>query len=118
VPVLAAVAPAAALVVLVPAAWPAAVALVALGALVGLGRFRAAGLGLDGERVLVRSRVLARTTLVARTARLQEHSLAQGPLQRRARLARLGVAVGSGRRAAVAHLDLDVARAAFDRLRG
>jgi putative membrane protein len=115
--VVAALVPAAVLVVLLPAAWPGAVALVALGAGAGWARFRAAGLGVDDERVLVRSRLLARTTLVARTARLQEHSLAQDPLQRRARLARLAVAVGSGRRAAVAHLELDVAREAFERLR-
>jgi putative membrane protein len=118
VPLLGALAPAAALTALVPAAWPAAAALMALAAAAGWARFRAAGLGVDDERVLVRSRGLARTTLVARTARLQEHSLAQSPLQRRAGLARFAVAVGSGRRAQVAHLELAVAREAFDRLRG
>jgi putative membrane protein len=115
--VVAALVPAVALVVVVPAAWPAAPAAVALVAAHGWARFRAAGWRLDGGRVVVRSRRLARTTLVARVARLQEHSLAQTPLQRRAGLARLAVAVGSGRRAAVAHLELAVARALFDRLR-
>jgi len=117
VPVLAVAPVAAALVAVVPAAWPAAPLLLALAVAAGLARFRAAGLGLDDERVLVRSRLLARTTLVARTARLQEHSLAQSPLQRRARLARLAIAVGAGRRAGVAHLDLAQAREAFERLR-
>ncbi|HEV2769658.1 MAG TPA: PH domain-containing protein [Solirubrobacteraceae bacterium] len=98
-------------------AWWALPVLSALGALEGVGRFRAAGWRLGDGRLVLRSRMLARHTLVARAARLQEHALSQSPLQRRAGLADLAVAVGSGRRQRVAHLEESVAREVFERLR-
>ena len=100
-----------------PSAWPAVVVLALAGGLDGLQRYRSAGWRLAGGRLAVRRRVIARRTLVARADRLQEHSLRVSPLQRRARLATLGVAVGSGRRGRVAQLELDVAARLFERLR-
>ena len=99
-----------------PALWPAGLAPPLLGAAGGLLRFRAAGWRLGDEHLVLRSARLARTTLVTRPGRLQEHSLGQDPLQRRAALADLGVAVGSGRRAGVAHLEAEVARGPLPRL--
>lgn len=106
-----------ALAVAWPTAWPAIVVLAVLGALDGLLRHRSAGWRLSGGRLALRRRLLARRTLVARTDRLQEHSLRTSPFQRRARLATLGVAVGSGKRARVAHLETAVAARLFERLR-
>ena len=100
-----------------PAAWPAIAVLGVLGGLDGLLRHRSAGWRLAEGRLALRRRLLARRTLVARTDRLQEHSLRTSPFQRRARLATLGVAVGSGRRARVAHLEAVVAARLFERLR-
>ncbi len=97
--------------------WWALPVLLALGALEGVGRFRAAGWRLGDGRLVLRSRLLARHTLVARATRLQEHALSQSPFQRRARLADLAVAVGSGRRQRVAHLEQSTARGLFERLR-
>ena len=107
----------AAVVFVLPGAWPAAAALVVLSLIHGALRFRAAGWRLTEGLVAVRSRVIARQTLIAPVARLQEHTVAQSPLQRRARLADVGLAVASGRRAAVAHLDQGTARQLFDELR-
>lgn len=100
-----------------PVAWPAIVVLAVLGALDGLLRHRSAGWRLSEGRLALRRRLLARRTLVARTDRLQEHSLRTSPFQRRARLATFGVAVGSGKRARVAHLETAVAARLFERLR-
>jgi uncharacterized membrane protein YdbT with pleckstrin-like domain len=61
--------------------------------------------------------VLARRTLLARVDRLQEHGLRASPLQRRARLVDFSVAVGSGRKGMVRHLDAEVGGALFERLR-
>ena len=49
--------------------------------------------------------------------RLQEEELAQNPFQRRAQLADLSVAVGSGKRGRVAQLELSTAQGLFERLR-
>jgi putative membrane protein len=98
-------------------AWPVIPALVLLGGADGLLRWRAAGWRLDGARIVIRQRLLARRTLVARADRLQEHGLSVSPLQRRGRLASLQVAVGSGRRGRVRHLDRTVAGELFERLR-
>lgn len=91
-----------------PLAWPAGAALVLLAVAHGRARFRAAGWGLDGERIVIRGRLLARSTLIARATRLQEHWTSQTPFQRRSGLADFGLAVGSGRRAAIAHLEREV----------
>jgi putative membrane protein len=100
-----------------PSAWPAVGLLALAGGLDGLLRHRSAGWRLAAGRLAVRRRLLARRTLVARADRLQEHSLRASPLQRRARLATFGVAVGSGKRGRVAHLESGVAAALFERLR-
>jgi putative membrane protein len=100
-------------------AWLAVPVLTLLGALDGWSRYRAAGWRLTAEAIVIRRRWLtpARGTLVARLGRLQEHSLRQSPFQRRAGLANLGVAVGSGRRGRVEELELDTAVELFERLR-
>jgi putative membrane protein len=83
----------------------AALALPLAAALYGALRFRTAGWRLDGERLVLRHRGLQRTTLVADARRLPQLFSRTSPLQRRAGLATLGVAVASGRRLAVAHLE-------------
>lgn len=100
-----------------PAAWPAALVLVAIGALIGLRAYRAAAIRLAGDVVVVREARLARRTLLARRHRLQEHGLARTPLQRRAGLADLSVTVGSGGGGRARHLDATTAEAAFASLR-
>jgi putative membrane protein len=102
---------AAVLVLVVPAAWPAALALLAGAAGLGLLRFRDAGWRLDGRRITVRERRLGRSTLVARRARLQRHATSASPLQRRAGLAAFELAVGSGAEGHVDQVDaVDAAR--------
>jgi putative membrane protein len=87
------------------------------GGLVGLGRWRAAGWWQSGEVVAMRSRGLfARTTTVAAVRRLQHRELSCSPPARRAGLASVRVAVASGARAAVAHLDRGAARDLLARL--
>ena len=107
----------AALVAVVPAAWPALPALLVLGAVDGLLRHRSAGWRDDGRRLVLRGRVVARRTLLARVDRLQEHALRASPLQRRASLADFQASVGSGRKGRVRHLEAGVAGALFERLR-
>lgn len=102
---------------LITGAWWALLPLLVIAALEGLGRFRAAGWRLADGRVVVRERKLARHTIVARAERLQQHSRSQTPLQRRAGLADLAVAVGSGRRGRLAHLEAATADDLFHRLR-
>jgi putative membrane protein len=94
--------------------WPlgvAALALTPFGILLGLARFRAAGLGTVRGRVRWRHRDLARQTLIAQARTVQWRRVRQSPFQRRASLATLevGLAVG-GVQARVR--DLDVAQAA------
>jgi uncharacterized membrane protein YdbT with pleckstrin-like domain len=102
-----------------PAAWPALLLLALLGGLDGWSRYRAAGWRVAGGSIVLRRRGLmpARNTLVAQLGRLQEQELTQSPLQRRARLANLVVAVGSGRTGTVEQLELGMARELFERLR-
>jgi putative membrane protein len=83
----------------------------------GVARHRAAGWRVEGGRLAIRSRRLARTTVLAPVRRIQQHELAQTPLQRRGGLASLEVAVGAGTRARVDHLELTVARGVFAQLR-
>jgi uncharacterized membrane protein YdbT with pleckstrin-like domain len=80
-------------------------------------RYGAAGWAEDGRRFVVRGRVLARRTLLARLDRLQEHGTSVSLLQRRAALADFQVAVGSGRRGRIRHLEAGVAGRLFERLR-
>jgi uncharacterized membrane protein YdbT with pleckstrin-like domain len=71
----------------------------------GLARHHAAGWRLDGDRVAMRARRVSRVTLLADARRLVRLSRRDTALTRRARLATLGVAVASGTRLRVAHLD-------------
>jgi putative membrane protein len=100
-----------------PAAWPAAAALLIAGLAHGMSSYRAAGWRLESGRVVMRNRLISRQTIIAPVRRLQEHSVAQSMLQRRAALGNVALAVGSGRRAAMAHLDWSIARELFDELR-
>jgi putative membrane protein len=100
-----------------PAAWPAIPILTALAALDGLVRFRNAGWRLHGDRILLRRGSFTRRTLLARPNHLQDHSLAQNPLQRRAQLATLSITVASGTDSTVPHLDSTDATTLFQRLR-
>jgi uncharacterized membrane protein YdbT with pleckstrin-like domain len=93
------------------------VALVVLGAGAGLLRHADAGWALRDERVIVRARRLGRSTLVARRARLQQHRVSRTPLQRRARLADLAIAVGSGAVGRIGHLDATTADGLLSALR-
>lgn len=97
------------------APWPLLVA--PLLALDGWLDYRAAGWRLRDGRLVMRSRRLAWSTLLTPAARLQQHSIAQSPLQRRARLADLAVAVGKGGHAQVRNLELPVAAELWERLR-
>jgi putative membrane protein len=113
-----AIAGAAAALALLPAAWPgAAAALAATGALIGLRAYRAAGIRLAGDVVVVRETRLARRTLLARRHRLQQHAVARNPLQQRAGLADVSVTVGSGGGGRARHLESATAEAAFEALR-
>jgi putative membrane protein len=121
IPVLASAAVAAVLVAAAPAAWPAAPALLAAAVLSGLDAYAAAGLRLapdgDGERVVLRARRrAARVTLVARRRRLQELGVSRSPLQRRAGLATVSVAVARGTRVAVRHVERPLAATFVERL--
>jgi putative membrane protein len=65
-------------------------------ALYGLLRYRAAGQGLDDDRLVLRFRRLARTTVVAPRGRLQSRGYSVSPFQRRVGLATLKIEVASG----------------------
>ena len=117
-PLLVALAAAVPIAAFLPRAWPAIPVLLAVLGGAGELRFRAAGWRLEGDLVVLRARHIARTTLVATTRRLQEHGTRRTPLQRRRRLADVTVAVGSGRRARVRHLDAGVADRLLGLLRG
>jgi putative membrane protein len=117
VPLVASVIAAVLIAVLLGDAWPAIPLLLAAAGSLGELRFRAAGWRIGNDRVVLRSRQVARTTLVASTRRLQEHGTRQTPLQRRRHLADIAVAVGSGRRARVRHLDEGTATRLLGRLR-
>lgn len=106
-----------AIAIFVPAAWPAAPALVLVGLASGLRDYRAAGMRLAGEIVVVREARLARRTLLARRHRLQEYALVRTPLQARARLADLSVTVGSGGSGRVRNIEAATAEAACAALR-
>ena len=100
-----------------PQAWPAAPALALGGAILGLRAYRAAGVRLADDVVVVREARLARRTLLARRHRLQEHAIERTPPQARAALADLRVTVGSGGEGRARHLDRATAEAAFAALR-
>jgi putative membrane protein len=103
--------------VAIPGAGPWPLLLAPLLALDGWLDHRAAGWRLRDGRLAMRSRRLAWSTLLAPAARLQEHAIAQTPLQRRARLADVEVAVGKTGSARVRHLEATVAADLWERLR-
>jgi len=118
-PLLAALAAGAATVAVIPAAWPAVPVLVVAAVLSGLDAYAAGGLRLhDGDaRVVVRARRRgARVTLVARRRRLQELDVSRSPLQRRAGLATVSIAVAGGTRLGVHHLERTLAARVVARL--
>ncbi|MEA2492764.1 MAG: putative rane protein [Thermoleophilaceae bacterium] len=84
-----------------------------LGIALGLARYRAAAYRVDGDRVIFRGRRFGCSTAVAKAPRLQEVHVTANLLQRRARLATLVVAIGSGRRIGVKHISADVAERLF-----
>ena len=100
-----------------PAVGPWPLLLAPLLALDGWLDYRAAGWRLRDGRLAMSSRELAWSTLLTPAARLQEHAIAQSPLQRRAGLADLEVEVGKSGSAHVRHLDAAVAAELWERLR-
>ena len=94
----------------------AALALPLAAAAFGMAAYRTAGWRLDGDRLVLRRRGLQRSTLVADARRLPEVFASANVFQRRADLANLGVAVTSGRRTEVTHLDAVTTRDALARL--
>ncbi|HEY6760950.1 MAG TPA: PH domain-containing protein [Baekduia sp.] len=113
IPVLAALAVAALIIILVPAAWPSAPALVALAVASGLDAYAVSGLRVAGDdaRVIFRSRRYgSRVTLVARRRRLQELGVSRTPFQRRADLATVSIAVARGTRIGVRHVERPLAQ--------
>jgi putative membrane protein len=82
-----------------------ALVLVPLAVALGLARHRAGGWRLSGDRIVLRTRGLTRTTAAADAHRLQTVSTATTPFQRRAQLATIAVAVSSGRRFALRHVE-------------
>jgi putative membrane protein len=115
-PVAAASVPAAVLVAVVGAAALPALALPLAAVAFGVAAYRTAGWQLKGDRLVLRRRGLQRTTLVADARRLPEVFARASALQRRARLATPGVAVSSGRRVAVPHLETETAEEILGRL--
>jgi putative membrane protein len=118
-PLLAAAAVAAALVLALPAAWPVAPVLLVATVLSGLDAFATAGVRLHpgDARVVIRARRRgSRVTLVARRRRLQELDVSRNPLQRRAGLATVSVAVARGTRLGVRHVERTLAASLIARL--
>jgi putative membrane protein len=103
-------------VVIAGAPGLAAGLLVVPAASLGLARHRAAGWRLEGDRVTMRARRIARVTLLADARRLVRLTRRDTSLTRRARLATFGVAVASGTRMRVAHLDAAAADGLLARL--
>ncbi len=94
--------------------WPwgaAALVLVPAAGVLGLAQWRAAGIGIAGDRLRWRRREVARYTLVARGQTVQWRRVRQGPLQRRRGLATLEAGLSVGRTQARVR-DLDAADAA------
>jgi putative membrane protein len=119
IPLVLAVVVSAALIVTLPAAWPAVPVLLAVAVLSGLDAFAAGGVRLhpDDARVVVRARRRgSRVTLVARRRRLQELDVSRSVLQRRADLATVSVAVARGTRLGVRHVERTLAASVLARL--
>jgi putative membrane protein len=96
---------------LVVGAW--ALVALAVGALYGRERWRAAAWRLRDGRLAVRSLRMARTTVLAPARFRESHTVAQNVLQRRAELADLEVAFGKRTTARIRHLEAAAARSAW-----
>ncbi len=119
IPVVVAIVASAALVLALPAAWPAVPVLLAGAVLSGVDAFAAAGVRLHpaDARVVVRARRRgSRVTLVARRRRLQELDVSRSILQRRAGLSTVSVAVARGTRLGVRHVERTLAASVLARL--
>jgi len=91
---------------------------VLLGLAYGIARRSATGVRAEAGRVVLRARRLARRTVIVRGQAVQDGSLIQSPLQRRARLAGLRVRAGAGTSVRLDHLEAAVARGAFEAVAG
>jgi putative membrane protein len=81
-------------------------------ALLGWARWRDGGWRVDGTMLLLRWRTVSRQTLITRATRIQRREMTADPLQRRARLATVQLAVASGSTSgayALPHADRDEA---------
>lgn len=106
VPLLWSLVPAAAAAIWLPDAGKAVAAVpVLLAALLGDGRWRAAGWHLGGDTITVRRQLVARNTLIALPRRAQQVAARSNPLQRRADLAAFDVVLATKRHGIVRHLD-------------
>jgi putative membrane protein len=76
--------------------WYLLLAIVPFQAMMGWLAYRDAGWRVDGPLLLLRSRSFTRSTLVTTRRRVQHRKITANPLQRRARLATLHVAVAAG----------------------
>jgi len=88
--------------------WYLLLALVPFQAMLGWLSYRDAGWRVDGPLVILRSRSFTRSTLVTTKRRVQHRKITANPLQRRARLATLHVAVAAGLgggQTSLAHID-------------
>jgi len=106
VPLLVALVPALITLVVVPEAWQVVAVLpLVLGLVLGESRWRGAGWALGPETLTVRNQLVARTTLLALARRVQRVQRRSQPFQRRVDLATFGVALATGRRGTVRHLE-------------
>jgi uncharacterized membrane protein YdbT with pleckstrin-like domain len=104
--------------VAVPSLWPLAVALPLAMVAFAIDNHAVSGVRLGDHHVVVRRGGTGeRVTLAARIHRLQDYGTAVNPLQRRARLAHVGLHVGSGTGMRARHLERDAADAFLSRLR-
>lgn len=81
-------------------------------ALLGWARWRAGGWRVEGSMLMLRWRGVSRQTLITRATRIQRREMTADPLQRRARLATMHLAVASGQTGgayALPHADRDEA---------
>jgi putative membrane protein len=103
------------LILVVPAAWPAAPVLIVIAILFGIDAYTLAGLRIDPSRIVLRTRRLGSSvTLIARRRRLQSSTLSRTPFQRHADLSTFAVTVARGTRVRIHHLDRPRAQRAFD----
>lgn len=116
-PLTAALVASAIIIILLPAAWPAAPVLVLVAIASGIDAYNIAGLRLveTEPRIILRARRRGSlVTLIARRRRLQELELTRSPLQRRAGLASIHLEVARGTRLGVRHVERPLAARVLD----